>query len=123
MSGPWYECQGPTAKQVREDVLKHINIVNQNKSNPEKDEIIKNALLKIIPNSRNDFGSWRGYSTFGVKTEIAKEVIEEIQRNYAILTIKNKFTPYVTHYLYKPNGVRMKQVAKNTLVGKNSAIV
>ena len=123
MSGPWYECQGPTAKHVREDVLNHINIVNKNKDNYEKDKIIEDAMLKIIPDSRNDFGSWRGYSTFGVKAEIAKEVIKEIQRNYAILTIKNKFTPYVTHYLYKPNGIRMKQVAKNTLVGKNSAIV
>ena len=123
MSGPWYECQGPNAKKVREDVLNHINIVNKNKSNSEKDEIIKNALLKIIPDNRNDFGSWRGYTTFGVKAEIAKEVIKEIQRNYALLTIKKKFTPYVLHYLYKPNGIRMKQLAETTLVGKNSAIV
>jgi hypothetical protein len=123
MSGPWYECQGPNAKKVREDVLNHINIVNKNKSNSEKDEIIKNALLKIIPDNRNDFGSWRGYATFGVKAEIAKEVIKEIQRNYALLTIKKKFTPYVLHYLYKPNGIRMKQLAETTLVGKNSAIV
>ena len=91
MSGPWYECQGPNAKKVREDVLNHINIVNKNKSNSEKDEIIKNALLKIIPDNRNDFGSWRGYATFGVKADIAKEVIKEIQRNYALLTIKKKF--------------------------------
>ena len=28
------------------------------------------------------------------------------------------------HYLYKPdNGIRMKQLAKTTMVGKNSAIV
>ena len=123
MSGPWYECQGPNAKKVREDVLNHINIVNKNKSNSEKDEIIKNALLKIIPDNRNDFGSWRGYATFGVKADIAKEVIKEIQRNYALLTIKKKITPYVLHYLYKPTGIRMKQLAETTLVGKNSAIV
>ena len=125
MDGPWYECQGPTAEQVREDVLKYINIVNKGNDlyEKEKDKIIEDAMLKIIPDSRNDFGSWRGYATFGVKAEIAKEVIKEIQRNYAILTIKNKFTPYVTHYLYKPNGIRMKQLAETTLVGKNSAIV
>ena len=123
MSGPWYECQGPSANQVREDVLNHINIVNKNKDNYEKDKIIEDAMLKIIPDSRNDFGSWRGYATFGVKAEIAKEVIKEIQRNYALLTIKKKFTPYVLHYLYKPNGIRMKQLAETTLVGKNSAIV
>ena len=59
MSGPWYECQGPSAKEVREDVLSHINIVNKNKSNSEKDKIIKDALMKIIPDSRNDFVSYR----------------------------------------------------------------
>ena len=125
MDGPWYECQGPNAEQVREDVLKYINIVNKGNDlyEKEKDKIIEDALLKIIPDSRNDFGSWRGYATFGVKIELANEVITEIQRNYAILTIKNKFTPYVTHYLYKPNGIRMKQVAKNTMIGKESAIV
>ena len=125
MDGPWYENQGPNAEQVREDVLKYINVVNKGNDlyEKEKDKIIEGALLKIIPDSRNDFGSWRGYATFGVKTEIAKEVIKEIQRNYAVLTLKNKFTPYVMHYLYKPNGIGMKQVAKNTLVGKNSAIV
>ena len=68
MDGHWYECQGPNAKQVREDVLKRINIVKVGKDvyEKEKDKIIEDALIKIIPDSRNDFGSWRGYSTFGL---------------------------------------------------------
>ena len=31
MDGPWYECQGPTAEQVREDVLKYISIKKKGK--------------------------------------------------------------------------------------------
>lgn len=123
MSGPWYECQGPSAKEVREDVLNHINIVNKNKSNSEKDKIIKDALMKIIPDSRNDFGSYRGYSTFGVKAELAKEVIKEVRKGYALLIIEKKFIPFVTHQLYKPGGIMAKKVARYTMVGKNSAIV
>ena len=42
----------------------------------------------------------------------------EIQ-DEAINIINNKLKPYIQHYLYKPNGIRMKQVAKNTRVGKN----
>lgn len=36
----------------------------------------------------------------------------------AISTINDKFLPYLLHYLYKPNGMRAKQVADTTLVGK-----
>ena len=119
MSGPWYECQGPSAAEVREDVLSHINIVNKKKSNSEKDKIIKDALMKIIPDSRNDFGSWRGYSTFGVKTELAKTVIDKVRMRYSILILKREFTPYVMHYLYKPGGRRFNEIANTTLVGRN----
>ena len=50
MDGPWYECQGPNATQVREDVLKRINIVKVGKDvyEKEKDKIIKDALMKIL---------------------------------------------------------------------------
>ena len=119
MSGPWYECQGPSAAEVREDVLSHINIVNKKKSNSEKDKIIKDALMKIIPDSRNDFGSWRGYSTFGVKTEIAKIVIGKVRMRYSILILKREFTPYIMHYLYKPGGMRFNEIANSTMVGRN----
>jgi hypothetical protein len=117
MSGPWYECQGPSAKEVREDVLSHINIVNKKKSNSEKDKIIKDALMKIIPDSRNDFGSYRGYSTFGVKAELAKEVIKEVRKEYALLIIEKKFMPFVIHHLYKPGGIMAKKIARYTMVG------
>ena len=125
MSGPWYECQGPNAEEVRKDVLSFMNIIKLGKDEyeKEKDKIIQDALMKIIPDTRNDFGSYRGYATFGVKTEISNEVIKEVRKGYALLTIEKKFIPVVTHQLYKPNGIMAKKVARETLVGKNSAIV
>ena len=126
MDGPWYECQGPTAEQVREDVLKHINIVKNGKDlyEKEKDKIITDSLMKIVPDSRNDFGSWRGYGTFGVKIEIANEVIKEVRIEYAKLILQKKFIPICMEKLYNPdNGLMMNKTKKSTLIGKNSAIV
>jgi len=123
MSGPWYECQGPSAAEVRKDVLSQINFVNINMLDPykkEKDKIINDALMKVIPDTRNDFGSWRGYSTFGVKNELTKEVLPIIQKNYALLVLQKKFTPYVIHHLYKPGGKRFLMVADTTLIGKRN---
>ena len=120
MSGPWYECQGPNAEEVRKDVLSFMNIIKLGKDEyeKEKDKIIQDALMKIIPDTRNDFGSYRGYATFGVKTEISNEVIKEVRKGYALLTIEKKFIPVVTHQLYKPGGIMAKKTARDTLVGK-----
>ena len=125
MDGPWYESTGPNAEQVRKDVLIYINTIQVGKDTyqKEKNDIIQKAIMKIIPDTRNDFGSYRGYATFNLKTELANEVIKEVRKNYALLIIKKKFTPFVMHHLYKPDGMRMKQLIKTTMVGKNSAIV
>ena len=58
MSGPWYECQGPNAAEVRKDVYKYITSSNigRVKYQKEKDKIIQESLHKIIPDSRKDFG-------------------------------------------------------------------
>ena len=51
-------------------------------------------------------------------------MIKEIEiQDKAINIINNKLTPYLKHYLYKPNGIRMKQIAKNTLIGKNVRVL
>ena len=86
MSGPWYECAGPTAEAVRKDVYKYISSYNigRIKYQKEKDKIIQEALHEIIPNSRNDFGSWRGYATFGVMQQVAGEVMKEIRLKYSL---------------------------------------
>ena len=91
MDGPWYECQGPTAEQVRKDVTKYISTNSLNQTS-----LTNNILLKIIPDSRNDFGSWRGYGTFGVAKEIATEVMNEMKKRDDALTLLKAMQESVT---------------------------
>lgn len=123
MDYAFYEIEGPCASQVRQDVLKYItnNFYDEEELTPERNKIIRKVINQIVPDTRNDFGSYRGYSTFNVCKEISFEVIKEIEiQDKAIDIINSKLTPYIQHYLYKPNGIRMKQVAENTNVGKNN---
>ena len=128
---PWYEATGPDVTQVRKDVLQKVSYywqvrrgLNLIKYEKEINEIIQNTILKVIPDTRNDFGSYRGYTTFGVAKEIADEIINIVKKEYARLeaanhTLQNKFWPYITHWLYKPGGLRQKHIAETTMVGKN----
>ena len=123
--GPWYECQGPSVADVRKDVLNHINIIKVNDNiefEEEKEKIIKDAIIKIIPDNRNDFCSWRGYRTFGIIKEIAKEIIEEVKKNYSLLIIEKKLLPYIMYYLYNPEtGIIVKKTSKSTSIGKSTS--
>ena len=124
--GPWYECQGPSSEDVRKDVMRELNIFKVGKIDfeAERGKIINNTIMEIIPDSRNDFGSWRGYSTFGVVKEIAKEIIKEVKKKYAILIIEKKLTPYCMYKLYNPtNGLMMKKISKTTKIGKKNVIM
>ena len=86
---------------------------------PETNKIITDTIKEIIPDNRNDFGSWRGYSTFGIVKEIAKEIIKEVRKKYALLIIEKKFKPYCMYKLYNPNnGLMMKKTKKTTKIGK-----
>lgn len=121
MDYPFYEIEGPCANQVRQDVLKYItnNFYDEEELTPQRNKIIRKVIHQIVPDTRNDFGSYRGYSTFNVCKELSFEVIKEMEiQDNAIDIINNKLTPFIHHYLYKPDGIRMKQVAKNTNVGK-----
>tara|TARA_B000000477_G_scaffold109264_1_gene102076 strand:- start:170 stop:499 length:330 start_codon:yes stop_codon:yes gene_type:complete len=85
--GPWYEQAGPTAAEVRIDVIKELNIVKTNPQefDKEKDEIIQRVLMGVIPDSRKDFGSWRGYVSFGLKKKLAIEIRDKIRVEYSKL--------------------------------------
>tara|TARA_X000000368_G_scaffold407883_1_gene387849 strand:+ start:516 stop:896 length:381 start_codon:yes stop_codon:yes gene_type:complete len=120
--GPWYECQGPSVADVRKDVLNHLNIIKVGANiefEAEKGKIIEDAIIKFIPDDRNDFGSWRGYKSFGIVKKIAKEIIQEVKIKYSLLIIEKKLLPYITYHLYNPNtGIIMKKISKSTLIGK-----
>jgi len=117
-SGPWYEETGPNAKYVREDIFKKLNR-QYFESICWNEDIIKRILLKHIPNSKKDFGSYRGYATFGLTNECWKQIITDIdQIENSIKTLQKKFLPYVNHWLYKSDGLRMKNLTITTMVGK-----
>ena len=88
--GPWYEQAGPTATEVRLDVIKELNIVKTNPQefDKEKDDIIHKVLMEVIPDSRKDFGSWRGYVSFGLKKKLAIEIRDKIRVEYSKLDEK-----------------------------------
>jgi len=79
---PVYESKGPSFEQVRKDVsyiLSDIDIPHIEIAEKEKEKLIETALIKLVPKGRDDFGSYRGYLTFGIGDKIAKEVIKYIQ--------------------------------------------
>ena len=123
--GPWYECQGPSVADVRKDVLNYLNIIKVGDNiefETEKAKIIKDAIVKIIPDNRNDFGSWRGYQTFGIIKKIAKEIILEVKRKYSLLIIEKKLLPHIMYYLYNPStGIIVKKRSKSTSIGKSTS--
>ena len=41
MSGPWYECAGPTAKEVRKDVYSYITTSNIGRVKYQKEKEIR----------------------------------------------------------------------------------
>lgn len=117
--GPWYEESGPDAKYIREHTF------NKFKNSDISNEELNTILLKHIPDSKTDFGSWRGYAVFGLEEIIfnnikkdIKVLLEEKKINKAYKTLNDKFTPHVIHKLYEPNGFMTKVISNRTNVGK-----
>ena len=121
MSGPWYEEQGPDANYVRQEIYKKIKDLKEKgktyKYEKEKEKMIEKILYKHIPDSRNDFGSYRGYYTF-VHGSLYHKIIKELRIEYAYFIINKYFRPHVLHQLYKPDGRMYNKTKKNTCVGK-----
>ena len=120
----WYEETGPDAKYVREHIFtkfKVNEITNKELTNKELNDI----LLKNIPNSKTDFGSWKGYAIFGLDEKLYNNIKKDIkilikkkQIKKAYKVLNDKFVPIVTHKLYEPNGFMTKKISKRTNVGK-----
>lgn len=71
MEGPWYQVTGPDVPRVRNDVRALLKMKYDCKK-------LDDTIERVVPESRNDFGSWQGYSVFGVAAKIAKEVETEL---------------------------------------------
>jgi hypothetical protein len=60
MDGPWYECIGPSAEDARKAILERLG------------EDYNEVVTKVVPDNRNDFGSWRGFFCFKIN-DLVKE--------------------------------------------------
>lgn len=67
----FYEETGPTRKQVVDLLLQKYEKTYNKLESPT----IKSILEESIPLDKNDFGSWRGWVTFG----LSKELVEKIE--------------------------------------------
>jgi hypothetical protein len=121
--GPWYECQGPNFTDVRKelkskykrgfhaenDYLKKIYIEDRFDSHKIIDNVLDEKITETLK-----FGSWRGYSTFGVQEAILRNINSHINRKiYANIRLCKNLRPVVNHYLYKPGGIRTRQVKQD----------
>jgi hypothetical protein len=122
----WYEENAPDAEYVRKDQLtiweKKIGPAKMCKS---RRDLIKHILKIHIPDSLNNFGSPSYcYRTFGLlmskKADIENHIWRKLHaRQRAINKLSKNFTPYIVHYLYKPDGGRYKEIMKKTLIGRD----
>lgn len=75
--GPWYECQGPNAEYVRQNQYNKYSMFINNKIG-FKPYRLMSILLKHIPDTMNNFGSYRGYATFGLNNNIKQKINRDI---------------------------------------------
>lgn len=85
MNEPYYEVYGPDAAYVRNHQLnlwKTIYIkkhCHEQQSATHLEYIISNVLKAYIPDTMTDFGSFRGYLTFGLDHQLKHSIENAIE--------------------------------------------
>ena len=121
MNEPCYENTGPTAEYVRDEVEKSYWKLWK-KGEPELNcLLIQKCIDRIIPETRNDFGSWRGYTSFRMKEKLINRVrmLYDKEIEDAKILLSEKFIPFVQHKLYKPGGIMTKKIEERFNINKN----
>ena len=126
MDGPWYECSSPDVKYVRKNVSEILNeftdLEKYQKLGNEFLQLKKNVIKEVIPDDRNDFGSYRGYAGFGIGRKLAEEIHQKLLYQCKVTEAKkileNKLVPVIIDRYFKPGGKIMEKTAEETLVGK-----
>jgi hypothetical protein len=117
LSEPSYQVCGPDAFEVRDNIERHFWKQNNIPSLPVLFNIylLNKCINRIVPITRNDFGSWRYYTSFRIEEKLIKQVKnlynKKIKDAYEVLSIK--FLPYVKHSLYKPNGIMWNKLREH----------
>ena len=116
--GPWYECLGPTAEEVRLDLLTNFTWFDL-KNFPdcfENTNVIKDIIYLVVGEGTNhDFGTHRGYATFKrrelyveIDEKLKEYMIQKFREKYAWKKLRTHLLPLIIHKLYKPDGLRFK---------------
>ena len=122
LEGPWYQHIGPNAEYVRKEIerefIHKIHTFISNNSKLNNWNLLLQSIKIIIPDSEENFGSWKMYA----KNNIKNKLIQKIKYTYniklrkqAIQILQDKMTPYIIHYLYKPYGIRFKKLQSDFL--------
>ena len=98
MDEPFYERCGPDYIQVRKDVRAEALISMMFKW-PYNINLFDRILNEVIPETRDDFGSYRGYALSGERVNLAVDVMRKYN---AYVTIENKLLPHIMNKLYNP---------------------
>jgi hypothetical protein len=120
--GKWYRVTKKECCQLPNGFYQEISKIGIS------EEEFRRIIVSCIPNGDGLYGSWRGYFTFKssimkeINVKVLKAMDELYNKLYALSILREKFTCYINHWLYKPNGIRMREVKKNTMVGKTKAV-
>ena len=105
--GPWYEENGPNGIQVRKHLLDHRE---------DRDFICyRKAVYGVIKPDMNGFGSWRGYSTFGLDGTLKDRIEQHYHKHLKQMELIQKvLSRYVQHRLYRAeDGLRVSMLKKH----------
>ncbi len=101
--GPWYECQGPDAKYVRESQYsKYKREVNM--ALGLKPYMIMKILEEVIPDGTTGFGSYRGYATFGLDQHLKSQIEALIEIKLSELSHKRRMSDTFIAIQFMPGG-------------------
>jgi hypothetical protein len=106
---PSYQACGPDAYEVRDNIERHFL------NTPYNSFVLLKCIDRIVPITRNDFGSWRGYVSFRIEEKLINQIKnlynKKIKDAYEVLSIK--FLPHIKHSLYKPNGIMWNKLKED----------
>ena len=123
MEQPFYESCGPDYIEVRKDVKKRFYNLKYAANIgvlPNNISLLDQIIEEIIPETRNDFGSYRGYAMSGMCYNIAVDVLRKYN---AYKIIEKELLPYIKYKLYNPDdGWIMRQAMERFNNNKTKSI-
>ena len=123
MEEPFYENCGPNYVEVRKDVKNRFyNLIYSIGCHLSSENIrlVDQIIGEFIPETRNDFGSYRGYAISGMSYNIAVDVIKKYN---AYITIEKQLLPRIKYKLYNPDdGWIMRKAMERFNNNKNKNI-